>query len=93
MTKKIIMLLWMICLCLPGIIFAAPVRRIISSLHLLKDGHGMDIAVGGAAQWSLASNAVQHRRVYEICREELKKSDGSTKEMLEEIIAKAQAQE
>jgi hypothetical protein len=68
---------------------SVPIKKIISALHLLKDGHGLDIAIGGAAQWSLGSNAVQHRRVYEICQEEVKNTDGETKKMLQEIIAKS----
>lgn len=67
---------------------SAAVKRIISVLHFKKDGHGMDILIAGAAEWSLSSNAIQHRKVYEICKEELKNSDGETKKILEEIIKK-----
>lgn len=70
---------------------SAPVERIISALHFLKDGHGFDIAIGGAAQWSLESNAIQHRKVYQICQEELKNADGETKKILQKIITKVGA--
>jgi hypothetical protein len=68
---------------------SAPIKRIISVLHLVKDGHGLDIAIGGAAQWSLSSNAVQHEKVYQICQEELSNADGETKNLLQQIIAKS----
>ena len=64
-----------------------PVRKIISALHLLEDGHGIEIVVGGAARWSLISNALQHKIVYQVCKEELAKSEGATKRILEEIIS------
>ncbi|OGX34252.1 MAG: hypothetical protein A3I43_04265 [Omnitrophica WOR_2 bacterium RIFCSPLOWO2_02_FULL_50_19] len=64
-----------------------PVRKIISALHLLEDGHGMEIAVGGAARWSLISNALQHKIVYQACKEELARSEGKTKKIPEEIIS------
>lgn len=65
-----------------------PVRKIISALHLSEDGHGLEIAiVGGAAKWSLTSNALQHKIVYQVCKEELAKSEGATKRILEEIIS------
>lgn len=68
---------------------SVPVKRIISTLHLLKDGHGLDIAIGGAAQWSIGSNAIQHRRVYDICQEELKNTSGETRNILQEIVSKS----
>jgi hypothetical protein len=57
-------------------------------LHFLKDVHGMDIVIGGAAQWSLESNAFQHKRVYQICKEELKNIDAVTAKLLQEILEK-----
>ncbi len=65
-----------------------PIKRIISALHLLKDGHGILIAVGGAAQWSLQSNALMHKKVFDICRKELENVDPVTKGMLQEIVDK-----
>ena len=64
-----------------------PVQKIVSALHLLEDGHGMEIAVGGAARWSLISNALQHKIVYQVCKEELARSEGKTKKILEELIS------
>lgn len=66
------------------------IKRIISVLHLREEGHGMEIIIGGAAQWSLTSNAVQHKRVLNILKNEAKKSTGITKKILEEIIKNAE---
>ncbi len=63
-----------------------PVQRVISVLHLVKDGQGDEIVVGGGAQWSLQSNAKQHPRVLEICKAEWGRAQGVTKVLLEEII-------
>ena len=62
-----------------------PVKRIISVLHLAKDGHGMEIMLGRDANWSLDSNSKQHRKVCQICQEELKRQTDITKEMLGRI--------
>ncbi len=67
-----------------------PVKRVISVIHLEQDGHGEERVIGGTANWSLGSNAKQHRRVLEICREEAKKAQGATKELLEKIIKEAE---
>lgn len=67
---------------------SAPVKRIISVIHLEKDGHGMDMLLGSAASWSLLSNASQHSLVYKICQEEAVYNSGVTKAMLEEILNK-----
>lgn len=69
----------------------APVRRVISVLHLEKDGHGMDIALGGAAQWSTASMARRHPRIREILARAAKEESDPTKSMIEEILEKASA--
>jgi hypothetical protein len=63
-----------------------PVQKIISVLHLQKDGHGEEIMVGGAANWSLKSNAEQHPKVLEICKNEFASAQGITKQMLAEVI-------
>lgn len=63
-----------------------PVRRIISVLHLLQDGNGEEIIVGGAANWSLKSNAQLHPRIMEICKQELSVAQQPTKSLLEEVI-------
>lgn len=72
---------------------AAPVRKIISVLHLLEEGHGEEIIVGGAARWSLTSNVPHHKRVYEICQQELQSSEGTTKNLLEQVLAEADKEE
>ena len=41
-------------------------------MHLLKEGFGLETKIGDTAQWSLTSNALQHDKVYAICKEELK---------------------
>ncbi len=63
-----------------------PIQRIISVLHLRKDGHGEEIIVGGAAEWSLRSNVTQHPKVLWICKQELTKSEGLTKTLLEDVL-------
>jgi hypothetical protein len=63
-----------------------PVKRIISVLHLEKEGHGGQILIGGAANWSLKSNAKQHPKVLGICRNEVANAQETTKAMLESII-------
>ncbi len=65
---------------------SAPVKKIISTIQLSTTGHGMDIALGGAAKWSLTSNAYQHQRVYDICKEELKHAQAETRILLQEVI-------
>lgn len=65
-----------------------PVQKIISVLHLSKDGHGEEIIVGSAASWSLKSNAQQHPKVLEICKKELASAQGETKIALEKIVTK-----
>jgi len=63
-----------------------PIQRIISVIELEKTGHGMDIAIGGAANWSLTSNSRQHKKVCQICEKELPLQSGITKEMLKKIV-------
>lgn len=71
-----------------------PVRKIISVLDYQEPEKGRAITnkdmdalyIFGAARWSLKSNAIQHRRVYEIIKEELKSAHGTIKERLERMI-------
>ena len=63
------------------------VRRIISLLPWRKDGSGMQIVLGGAADWSLHSNAYQHDDVYSICQKMLSNGDEKTKALLIELLA------
>jgi hypothetical protein len=66
------------------------VQRIISVLPLVKEKK--DIAkmlIGGAAQWSLTSNAKQHKKVMDICISEQKKLPADQAEILAEVIKRA----
>ncbi|MBM3250445.1 MAG: hypothetical protein FJZ09_06395 [Candidatus Omnitrophica bacterium] len=63
-----------------------PVKKIIALIHLKKDGVGEEALLGAAAHWSLASNALQHRKVYDICKEALQNADPLTQKILEGII-------
>jgi len=62
------------------------VRRILSVLHLRKSQDGEEILLGAAAEWSLGSMAFQDPRVYAICKEELGKESGVTREMLSTLL-------
>ena len=64
----------------------APILKLISLMRLKKEGSGIEIIIGGAAEWSLGSNARVHKKVLDICREELKNSKGLTREFLENIV-------
>jgi hypothetical protein len=74
-----------------------PVKKIISVLDYKKpenestDTDMLKALVFGAARWSLASNANQHKRVYEIIQKELITAQGQKRQVLEEIIKKADA--
>jgi hypothetical protein len=50
------------------------------------------LLTGGAARWSLASNAYQHRRVLEICEQAAAPAIGPTKRLLDEIVAEAKSE-
>lgn len=65
---------------------AEAVKRIISVVHWVEDGKGFEIVLGGAARWSLKSNAYQHPDIYNICKEQVNQSRGLTKEILEKVI-------
>jgi hypothetical protein len=62
----------------------AYVKKVISGLALL-DGTGDEIAIGGAARWSLTSNALQHKKVHDICKMELAQSGGKNEHLAEAI--------
>jgi len=66
-----------------------PVKKIISVIALQEQDHGQEIMVGGAPNWSLRSNAQQHKKVYEICKQELAASRGVSKQLLSQVIAEA----
>ncbi len=63
-----------------------PVLKIISVAHLGRDGEGADKVAGAAATWALGFNAKHHPRVLEICRKALETAQGSTREILVEVV-------
>jgi hypothetical protein len=50
------------------------------------------LLVGGAAKWSLASNAYQHARVLSICEKVSAESTGPRRRLLDDIITQAKAE-
>lgn len=65
----------------------APVERIITALPWLDvKGDTTRLLVGGSARWSLTSNAVQHKRVLEICEETAKIQNGEVVVKLGDVI-------
>jgi hypothetical protein len=67
-----------------------PIQKLISLMHLKKDGQGNEKIIGAAAVWSLGSNAKMHKKVLEICKDELTNAQGTTRALLEEIIKTAE---
>lgn len=65
------------------------VQKIITKLSDLNSTDPLDLATAGSAQWSLASNSIQHERVLEICTKQIENSSGRIKESLEQIVATA----
>lgn len=69
----------------------APVARIISALPWINvRGDVSRLLVGGAARWSLISNAIQHKPVMAACRKELASQPKEVAEVLREVIASAE---
>lgn len=68
-----------------------PLVCIISALELQKEKDVTLFLTGGAAQWSLISNARQHQKVYQICEESYKTSEGFKKESLKKILEDAKS--
>jgi hypothetical protein len=70
---------------------AAPVARIITALPWVNiRGDVPRLLVGGAARWSLISNAIQHERVMAVCRNELASQSPDVRMVLSEVIASAE---
>jgi hypothetical protein len=66
---------------------STPVERIITTLPWIDiKGDTNRLLIGGSARWSLTSNAVQHKRVLEICKEVVKTQSGEVAEKLGEVI-------
>lgn len=69
---------------------SAPVERIISTLPWIDvKGDVNRLVVGGAAGWSLTSNAVQHKRVLELCEAAEKTQTTEVAAKLREVIKNA----
>lgn len=68
-----------------------PVNRIIAVLPWVEvRGDIPRLMVGGAARWSLTSNAVQHDRVLEICKSQLAVQRAEVTVVLKEVIRVAE---
>lgn len=64
-----------------------PVQRIISTLPWSEvKGDVNRLMIGGSARWSLTSNAIQHKRVFEICEEAVKNQNSDVATKLGEVI-------
>jgi hypothetical protein len=69
----------------------APVARIISALPWVNvRGDTSRLVVGGAARWSLISNAIQHKPIMAACRKELASRPKEVTDVLREVIAEAE---
>lgn len=67
-----------------------PVVRIMTTLPWVDvKGDINRLLVGGAARWSLTSNAAQHQRVLEFCEAEVRTQPKEIAEKLREVIANA----
>jgi hypothetical protein len=68
------------------------VEAVVSALPLLEvRGDPSRLVVGGAAKWSLESNAYQHSRVLDACRRLAETVEPNTAAVLREIVASAEA--
>lgn len=64
-----------------------PVVRIITALALYDKKYDKDrFMVGAAAKWSLISNAKQHKRVFDVCKEEIENQPHKIANELKNII-------
>ncbi|MDR2128519.1 MAG: hypothetical protein LBP52_05585 [Burkholderiaceae bacterium] len=68
----------------------APVERIMTALPWIDIRGDTDrLGIGGAANWSLASNAVQHERVLAFCEQARKTQSPEVASKLDKVIAQA----
>ena len=67
-----------------------PVSRIISALKWSDEKHDDNdidkLVIGVAAKWSLVSYSINHKKVLEICKSELKKQPENVKSKLMEVV-------
>lgn len=69
------------------------VEKIIAALPLLEvRGDVERLLVGGAAKWSLSSNAYQHARVLAICEDAERSAEEPTRSVLKALIEEAKAE-
>lgn len=69
------------------------VQAVASALPLLQvRGDPSRLVTGGAAKWSLASNAYQHSRVLDVCRRLAETAEPDAAAILREIVASAEAE-
>lgn len=69
----------------------APVTRVISALPWINvRGDVSRLSVGGAARWSLISNAIQHKPVMAACKKEMTFQPKDVTDVLREVIAEAE---
>ncbi len=64
--------------------------RIIQALEYTNSKIGKEIMTGNAAKWSLISNATQHKKVLEICKNTLEEVPEYLKTILREVILSAE---
>ena len=69
----------------------APLARIMTALPWVNvRGDVSRLIVGGAARWSLISNAIQHPMVMAICQEQVRTQPKEVADVLREVIAEAE---
>jgi hypothetical protein len=51
--------------------------------------NALEFAIGRAAEWSLQANARKHPRILAICKSELEKQTGDTRQLLSKLILEA----
>jgi len=62
------------------------IRHIIPVLGWFYDGDVRKKAIAVTARWALSENSREHSQVAHVCRDELAKSTGSTRRVLEEVV-------
>ena len=68
-----------------------PLQRIITTLPWTLDRENIaQFIVGGAAQWSLTSNAIQHPAVLDYCKRSLVGQNDETQRVLQQVIDRAE---
>lgn len=68
----------------------APVLKIMTALPWVESRDKAQLLLGGAAKWSLTSNATQHPRVLDICRAQLALQAPDVRKVLAEVIRSAE---